>query len=152
MLELPSDEKLYQKFESAIADQGPGSWRLAVFEGSPEGGAYSWCSDCVAASKDLRAFVADYQGRVKVVQFKVGAREEWEGRGHHVSPFKAGFPHLSDLPTAILFYGGLEVARILAPRKDDYLYLTRRVEIYDEQIRNGSWVPPKQASHSPRPV
>jgi hypothetical protein len=150
MLQIPSDEQLYRKFEASIASEGPGSWRLAVFEGSPEAGAYSWCSDCVAASKDLRSFVAGYQGTVKVIQFKVGAEVEWEGEGHHVSPFKAGFPHLSDLPTVILFYGGLEVARMLAPRKEDYEYLSRRAEIYDKQIRNGSWKPPNPTSHSHR--
>ncbi len=119
-----------------------GNWVLAVFEGSPMGEAYSWCSDCVAASEDIRAFMSEYRGFVKVIQFKVGSKKEWEGASAGSSLFKVKFPHLIDLPTAILFHGKLDVARTIAPRKDDLLYLSRRADALEAQIKDGSWNPP----------
>jgi uncharacterized protein DUF953 len=139
---LPA-EQLYRKFESVIKGQRRGSWVLGVFEGSPRSGAYSWCSDCVAASNAVASFFAEYKGEVKLIQFKVGTREEWEGKEHRANPFRANSPFLSDLPTAVLFYGRLDVARVIAPRKDDLLHLCRRASIYEKQIENGSWHPPR---------
>jgi hypothetical protein len=132
---------LYSKFKQTIAN-GDG-WVLAIFEGSPEGSNYSWCTDCVAASGDVRRFLEEYNGPVKVVQFKVGTKEEWEGRDGGPSPFKAGFPHLSDLPSAVLFHGRLDVARMIAPRKDDLDYLSKRAMVYEGQIKDSSWSPPR---------
>ena len=144
MVDVPTDESLYAKFEDSIAGWKGDSWTLAVFEGSPEGDKYSWCDDCVAASGDLRNFLSEHRGKTKVLQFKVGRKDEWEGRDGGPSPFKAKLPHLSDLPTVVLFRGGLEVARMIQPRKDDYTYLSRRVEKYEQQILDGSWKPPAQ--------
>lgn len=143
MAESITQEKLYAKFEDAIRQMKDDKWVLAVFEGSPTGGAYSWCSDCVAASADLRSFISEYRGFVKVIQFKVGSKKEWGGGSDVPSPFKARFPHLVDLPTAILFHGKLDVARTLAPRKDDLLYLTKRADALETQIKDGSWNPPQ---------
>ena len=133
---------LYSKFEDTIRQMKDGNWVLAVFEGSPAGGEYSWCSDCVAASEDIRGFMSAYRGMVKVIQFKVGSKKEWEGNSDGRSPFKDKFPHLVDLPTAILFRGKLDVARTIAPRKDDLLYLSSRAEALEAQIKDGSWNPP----------
>jgi hypothetical protein len=144
MMEKPiTADELYSKFEDAIQGNGDDSWLLVVFEGSPEGGAYSWCSDCVAASGDLANFLSEYRGPVKVVQFKVGTEEEWEGANRIRSPFKAGFPYLSDLPTAVLFHGRQDVARTIAPRRVDLLYLSKRAEVLQGQILDGSWKPPR---------
>jgi Eukaryotic protein of unknown function (DUF953) len=138
-----TQERLYSKFEDTVRQMKDGkSWVLAIFEGSPAEGVYSWCSDCVAASGDLRSFLSGYRGQVKVIQFKVGSKKEWEG-GPDLSPFKAKFPHLVDLPTAILFHGRLDVARTIAPRKDDLLYLSRRADVLETQIKDGSWNPPR---------
>ena len=139
---MTTDLELYIKFQK-FADENPkGSWALAVFEGSPEGGEYSWCNDCVAAKGDLRQFLSEYKGHVKVVQFKVGTKEEWEGRDGEPSPFKGGFPHLVDLPSAVLFHGRMDVARMIAPRREDLEFLARRAEIYEKQVKSGSWHPP----------
>ena len=140
-----SPGQLYQKFDEAVRKGSDQRWVLAVFEGSPTQTEYSWCSDCVAASGDLRSFVTDYRGMVKLVQFKVGSKQEWEGSGDGLNPFKAKFPFLSDLPTAVLFRGKQDVARTIAPRKEDLLYLTRRAEILEGLIKDGSWVPPRLA-------
>jgi hypothetical protein len=142
MAEPVTREKLYAKFENEIRQMDGERWILAVFEGSPAGGAYSWCSDCVAASEDLRSFMSEYRGLVKVIQIKVGSKKEWEGGSNGPSPFKVRFPHLVDLPTAILFRGKIDVARTLAPRKDDLLYLGRRADALDAQVKDGSWNPP----------
>jgi Eukaryotic protein of unknown function (DUF953) len=144
MSDVPSPEQLYRKFEGAVLNQNDGAWTLAVFEGSPQNGAYSWCSDCIAVKEDLRNFIAGYKGGVKVAQFKVGLKEEWEGEGPGHNPFKARPPHLSDLPTAVLFYGGLDVARVSIPRLADLQFLSERAEAYAEQIKNKSWSPPKR--------
>jgi hypothetical protein len=138
-----SSDELYAKFLKALSTNEPEAWMLAVFEGSPAGDAYSWCSDCVAARGDLRSFLEEYTGDVKVFQFKVGTKAEWEGKAPDRSPFKAKFPFLSDLPTAVLFKGKLDVARLIAPRKEDLLYLSRRATTYESQIASDSWNPPK---------
>ena len=142
MEELITQERLYAKFEEAVRQMRDRDWLLAMFEGSPTEEGYSWCSDCVAASEDLRSFMADHRGFVKVVQFKVGSKKEWKGGSDGSSPFKIKFPHLVDLPTAILFHGKLDVARTIAPRKDDLLYLSRRAESLEAQIKDRSWIPP----------
>jgi hypothetical protein len=144
MPEVPNAEQLYRKFESALLNQEEGAWTLAVFEGSPQNGAYSWCSDCIAVKEDLRSFIAGYKGGVKVAQFKVGLKEEWEGENPWVNPFKTKIPFLSDLPTAVLFYGGLDVARVSIPRLSDLKFLSERAEAYAEQIKNKSWSPPRR--------
>jgi Eukaryotic protein of unknown function (DUF953) len=140
----PSTEDLYAKFLKALANNRPGEWVLAVFEGSPSEGVYSWCSDCVAASRDLSSFLREYTGDVKVSQFKVGTKDEWEDNVVSPSPFRVKFPFLSDLPTAILFNGKLDVARFIAPRKEDLQYLSNRATIYENQEASGSWNPPKE--------
>jgi len=142
MGESITQESLYAKFEDAIRHIKDENWVVAVFEGSPTGREYSWCSDCVAASEDIRGFMSEYHGMVKVIQFKVGSEKEWKGISDSRSPFKVKFPHLVDLPTAILFRGKLDVARTIAPRKDDLLYLSKRAEALEAQIRDGSWNPP----------
>jgi Eukaryotic protein of unknown function (DUF953) len=139
-----TQERLYSKFEDTVRQMKDGkSWVLAIFEGSQAEGTYSWCSDCVAASGDLKSFLSEYRGQVKVIQFKVGSKNEWKGSPDLPSPFKAKFPHLVDLPTAILFHGRLDVARTIAPRKDDLLYLSRRADALETQIKDGSWNPPR---------
>ena len=143
MEESITQERLYAKFEDAVRQTMDGNWVLAIFEGSPSGEEYSWCSDCVAASEDLRSFMAESRGFVKVIQFKVGSKKEWEGTSDSPSPFKIKFPHLVDLPTAILFHGKLDVARTIAPRKDDLLYLSKRADALEAQIKDGSWNPPR---------
>jgi len=142
MSKVISPDQLYRKVENTLYKGSDHAWILAVFEGSPTGTEYSWCSDCVAASADLRSFITEYRGIVKVVQFKVGSKREWEGLNGGPSPFKAKFPFLSDLPTAVLFRGRQDVARTIAPRKYDLLYLSRRAEVLEGQIEDGSWVPP----------
>ena len=144
MSKPPSAGDLYAKFLKVLADNKPYAWMLAMFEGSPTEGAYSWCSDCVAASDDLRSFLREYTGGVKVTQFKVGTKDEWEDNTRGPSPFKAKFPFLSDLPTAILFRGKLDAARFIAPRKEDLLYLSNRAATYESQRASGSWSPPKE--------
>ena len=146
MIDSVTTQDLYLKFEDATKKRGREEWALALFEGSSSGMTYSWCSDCVAASGDLRSFLADYKGRVRTVQFKVGTQEEWEGPDGPSNPFKVRFPFLSDLPTAMLFHGRIDVARIVAPRKNDLLYLSERADIFDEQKKDGSWKPPKSTS------
>jgi len=141
----PSAENLYAKFLQALANNKSGDWILAVFEGSPSEGMYSWCSDCVAASRDLNSFLKEYTGQVKVSQFKVGTKNEWKDSVIGPSPFRAKFPFLSDLPTAILFNGELDVARFIAPRKEDLLYLSNRATTYENQKASGSWNPPKES-------
>jgi uncharacterized protein DUF953 len=143
ILDDASSEQLYSKFDKALGTQDGSPWVLAIFEGSPQGPKYSWCSDCIAASGQVRDFLDGYRGMVKVVQFKVGSKLEWEGAGGDLNPFKAKFPHLSDLPTAILFYGRQDVARTIAPKKDDLLYLSHRADELESQIKDGSWLPPR---------
>jgi hypothetical protein len=133
--------QLYLKFDNAVRKGVESAWVLAVFEGSPEGTKYSWCSDCVAASGDLKSFLADYGGIVKLMQFKVGSKREWEADDAR-NPFKTNFPYLSALPTAVLFRGRQDVARTIAPRRDDLLYLVKRAETLESLIKDGSWVPP----------
>jgi len=148
LTELVTSEELYRKFESVIVLGKSDAWTLAVFEGSPSGNQYSWCSDCVAASEDLRAFLKEYHGPVKVFQFKVGSENEWEGENGHEDPFKGRFPYLSDLPTAVLFHGRQDVARTIAPRKADLIYLSQRAEVLEGMIEEGTWKPPARFSGS----
>jgi hypothetical protein len=143
LVDESSLEPLYAKFDRTLGLNGS-PWILGIFEGSPEGDKYSWCSDCIAASGSVRSFLAEYRGIVKVVQFKVGPRNGWEGSDGKHNPFKAKFPHLSDLPTAVLFYGKQDVARTIAPRMDDLVYLSKRADVLQAQIKDGSWVPPSQ--------
>ncbi len=145
MSEAPSADQLYRKFESAVLNKRDGAWTLAVFEGSPQNGEYSWCPDCVAVREDLMSFIAGYKGGVKVHQFKVGLKEEWEEGSQGGNPFKTKRPFLSDLPTAVLFYGGLDVARVSIPRMQDLQFLCQRAEAYVEQINDKAWSPPKWA-------
>jgi hypothetical protein len=49
---------------------------------------------------------------------------------------------LSDLPTAILFFGRIDVIRIIAPQEEDLKAMIARISIYEKQIRNGDWHPP----------
>ncbi len=137
---LPADQ-LYEQFERTLQKSRIGDWLLAVFEGSPSDGAYSWCDDCVAASGDLRTFAASYVGPVKLLQFKVGTKEEWEGGNRSPNAFKSKFPFLSDIPTAILFNGHIDVARFIAPRKQDLEYLCGRAVRYEEQAKSNVWHP-----------
>src|SRR5438094_10293906 len=97
----PSAENLYAKFLKALANNKSGDGILAVFEGSPSEGMYSWCSDCVAASRDLSSFLEEYTGEVQVSQFKGGTKNEWEDNVVGQSPFRVKFTVLSDCPTAI---------------------------------------------------
>lgn len=145
MLETATAAELYKKFEDAIL-MGDGAWVLGVFEGSPTATAYSWCDDCVAASSDLREFLGEHKGRVKVMQFKVGTKMEWEGPDGGHNPFRSKFPFLSDLPTAALFRGRIDTARIIQPKKADLVYLSNRADVFETQVKDGSWKPPK-----PRP-
>jgi hypothetical protein len=144
MNETITAQDLYLKFEEATRKWGGEQWVLAVFEGSPSATASSWCSDCVAAGDDLRSFLAGYKGRVRTVQFKVGTEQEWNGRDGS-NPFKVRFPFLSDLPTAVLFYGRLDVARVVALTKNDLSYLSDRADVFEQQKQDGSWKPPKSA-------
>ena len=87
--------------------------------------------------------MSEYHGFVKVITFKVGSKKEWKGASNGPNPFKTKFPHLVDLPTAILFHGKLDVARTIAPRKGDLLYLSGRAGALEAQIKDGSWNPPR---------
>jgi hypothetical protein len=131
---------LYREFQNSLSSFSPDSWHLAIFEGSPEGGLYSWCPDCVVASTHIREFEKISEGsKVKLVKFKVGSKEEWESKTSGNNPFKADFPHISDVPTAILFLGRLDVCRIIAPQESDLAYMCKRIDRYSEQISSGQW-------------
>src|SRR2546422_11382847 len=90
----PSAENLYAKFLQALANSKSSDWILAVFEGSPSEGMYSWCSDCVAASRDLSSFLEEYTGDVKVDQFKVRTKNECEDNVIGLSAFMEKVPLL----------------------------------------------------------
>jgi hypothetical protein len=145
MSNTPSAKQLHTTFSEALLNFENRTWVLAVFEGSPTDKTYSWCPDCIPAADELRNFSASYQGAVKLLQFKVGTKEEWEGNNQVFNPFRVKFPFLSDLPTAVLFRGRLDVARIIAPRTQDLLYLCERTRTYEEQVKNNSWHPPERA-------
>ncbi len=133
-------QDLYREFQNSLSSYAPKTWHLAVFEGSPEGGLYSWCPDCVVASTHIRRF-EEYskESRVKLLKFKVGSKEEWESKTADKNPFKQGFPFLSDVPTAVLFLGRLDVCRMIAPQESDLIYMCKRIELYEEQIESGQW-------------
>ena len=135
-----SASDLHSQFENEIQSFEQKSWHIAIFEGSPSGNLYSWCPDCVVASTHVSNF-EKYQDKVKLLKFKVGARREWESKTK-LNPFKDKFPHLSDVPTAILFMGKLEVLRVVAPQESDLRYMCERVELYKRQIKEGKWHPP----------
>jgi len=132
---------LYRIFQNALDSFEPGSWHLAVFEGSPEGGLYSWCPDCIVASAHLQRFEKfNENGKAKLLKFKVGSREEWESHASgQKNPFKQNFPILTDIPTAILFLGKLDVFRIIAPQDKDLEYMLQRIKIYRNQIKSEEW-------------
>jgi hypothetical protein len=135
-----SSVDLYKQFRKALGSFEDESWNLALFEGSPAEGLYSWCPDCIVASTHIRHF-EEYQNKIKLLKFKVGTRKEWESQAH-LNPFRRNFPFLSDVPTAILFRGKLDACRIIAPRETDLEFMNRRVETFQEQIASGDWHPP----------
>jgi hypothetical protein len=123
----------------------PNSWNLAIFEGSPENGLYSWCPDCVVASSHIAKFESLQKSskgkKARLYKFHVGSRNEWKS---NENPFRKEFPHLSDLPTAILLRGGIDVLRMIAPREADLEMMVSRIGIYEEQIERGEWHVPKR--------
>jgi len=136
-------QELHLQFLGAYNSFRSGSWRIAVFEGSPEEGLYSWCPDCIVASNHLRRYEKKKQesSNISLSKFKVGTKKEWESKTEP-NPFKKKFPYLSDVPTAILFFGKLDTIRIIAPRESDFELLVERVEVYKEQIESKDWHPP----------
>jgi hypothetical protein len=141
-----SAEDLYDQFQDSLKTFHSDSWRILVFEGSPAGGLYSWCPDCVVMSTYLKKFESSNPNskKVKILKFKVGSRREWESKGK-LNPFKTRFPYLSDVPTAILFFGKLDVMRTIAPRDSDFQYMLERARIYEQQVKSGDWHPPVSA-------
>jgi hypothetical protein len=133
---------LYRQFQDSLLSFRPGSWTLGVFEGSPTDGLYSWCPDCVVASTHLRTFKESVLSpNAKLLNFKVGSRKEWESK-QSLNPFKKNFPFLSDVPTVVLFFGRLDVMRIIAPRVSDLRFMLRRARTYEDQVRSKYWHPP----------
>jgi hypothetical protein len=135
-----SQKQIYDEFLSQLSNFGDDKWYLVLFEGSPTEDAYSWCSDCVYASEGVKSFKSSYGGPVKLLQFKVGSREEWKSPDN---PFKASFPYLTDLPTAMLFRGQVDTMRAIGIQQRDLEYLCERSLEYENQIRSGAWSPPK---------
>jgi hypothetical protein len=136
-------DALHQIFNRAWKDFAPNSWNLAIFEGSPENGLYSWCPDCVVASTHIAKFESLQKSRkgrkARLCKFHVGSRSEWKSEKN---PFRKEFPHLTDLPTAILLYGRIDVLRIIAPREPDLEMMISRIPTFEEQIEKGEWHPP----------
>ncbi len=134
---------LHQIFTKAWKGFAPISWNLAIFEGSPENGLYSWCPDCVVASSHIAKFESLQKSskskKARLYKFHVGSRNEWKSKEN---PFRKEFPHLPDLPTAILFYGSIDVVRIIAPREPDLEMMISRIRTFEEQIEKGEWHPP----------
>jgi hypothetical protein len=131
---------LYKEFRKSLTSFKERNWNLAIFEGSPAEGLYSWCPDCIVASAHIRRF-EEYQDQIQLLKFKVGTRKEWESRSK-LNPFRINFPFVSDVPTAILFMGKLDVCRIIAPREEDLEFMCARAKIFQEQITAGDWNPP----------
>jgi hypothetical protein len=131
---------LYAQFKDSIEHFENGSWRIAIFEGSPEEGLYSWCPDCVVALPHIQSFER-FAPKAKLMRFKVGSKDEWEASSGN-NPFRFNFPYVSDVPTAILFMGKLDVYRVTAPREQDLRAMFERTKIYEDQIRSGDWHPP----------
>jgi hypothetical protein len=136
-----SAASLYRQFKNSYSAFEASKWYLAVFEGSPCEGMYSWCSDCNVAYPEISRFATSRPGNAKFLQFKVGTKEQWESK-ITMNPFRLRHPNISDLPTAILFRGKQDVARIVAPNEGDLRYLCQRAEIYETQIRSRAWHPP----------
>ena len=138
----PTAKDLYRQFQDSLLSFRPGLWTLAVFEGSPTDGLYSWCPDCVVASAHLRTFRENVLSpNAMLLNFKVGSRKEWESK-QGLNPFKKNFPFLSDIPMAVLFFGRLDVMRVIAPRVSDLRFMLKRARIYEEQVRSKYWHPP----------
>jgi Eukaryotic protein of unknown function (DUF953) len=140
---LNSDD-LYQVFIKTWKKLARKIWSLAIFEGSPENGEYSWCPDCVVARSHISNFESKQKrgmSAARFLKFHVGNRKEWESR-KQVNPFRGKFPYLSDLPTAILFYGRTDVLRVIAPQESDLDAMISRIRLYEKQIKNGDWHPP----------
>ncbi len=139
-IDKPTAEDLYREFQKSLSSFDPNSWHLTIFEGSPEGKLYSWCPDCVVASTHIRHF-EEYskESKVKLLKFKVGSKDEWESKVSVKNPFKQSFPYLSDIPTAILFLGKLDVSRMIAPQESDLIYMCKRIDLYKGQIEAGQW-------------
>jgi len=135
-----SRNELYNEFLDQLSRFGVSEWHLILFEGSPTENSYSWCSDCVFALEGVKKFKASYGGPVKFLQFKVGSEEEWSSQDN---PFKARFPNLTDLPTAMLFRGQVDTVRVISVQQKDLLYLCERSQEYENQIKSGAWSPPK---------
>ena len=131
---------LYKQFQKSLTSFKERKWNLAIFEGSPVEGLYSWCPDCIVASAYIRRF-EEYQHQIQLLKFKVGTRNEWESKTR-LNPFRINFPFLSDVPTAILFMGKLDVCRIIAPREEDLEFMCARAKIFQEQISSEDWHPP----------
>jgi Eukaryotic protein of unknown function (DUF953) len=131
---------LHHLFIRTWKDFAPNSWNLAIFEGSPENGLYSWCPDCIVASSHIAKFESLQKSskgaKAKLLKFHVGSRKEWNSKEN---VFRKEFPHLSDLPTSILFYGKIDVFRIIAPQATDLEMMISRIRIYEEQIDKGEW-------------
>jgi len=140
--QLDSDA-LYQIFIKTWKGFAPNSWNLAIFEGSPENGLYSWCPDCVVASSHIAKFESLQKSskgtKARLYKFRVGSRKEWKSKEN---PFRNEFPHLSDLPTAMLFYGKIDVLRIIALQEPDLEMMIARIRTFEEQIEKGEWRPP----------
>ena len=132
--------ELHNQFKEIVSNFKPSSWHLAIFEGSPIEGLYSWCPDCVVASTHVANF-EKYQEKVQLLKFKVGSKREWESKTK-LNPFKAKFPFLSDIPTAILFMGRLDVFRVIAPQETDLRIMCERIDAYNRQIETAQWHPP----------
>lgn len=135
-----SQNRIYNSFLDQLSGFKENEWHLILFEGSPTENAYSWCSDCVFAQEGVKKFKSTYGGPVNFLQFKVGSREEWTSPEN---PFKSKFPHLTDLPSAILFRGQVDTMRAIAVEQRDLLYMCERSLEYENQIRVGAWSPPK---------
>jgi hypothetical protein len=135
-----SASDLYQQFLDVWRGFRSKSWTLVLFEGSPEKGLYSWCPDCNVALIHLRNF-REKNRNAKLLNFKVGSRKEWES---DENPFRKDFPNLEDLPTLVLFFGRMDMMRIVAPREADFEFVASRARIYEEQIKSGDWNPPRR--------
>jgi len=132
-------DQLYNSFLDQLSKFQDNEWHLVLFEGSPTEDSYSWCTDCIYALEGVKKFKSTYGGPVQFLQFKVGSKEEWSTD----SPFKVGFPNLTDLPTAVLFRGQIDTMRVIGVQQKDLLYLCERSLEYERQIQSGAWVPPK---------
>jgi hypothetical protein len=138
-----TSQGLYSQFVDFHKNFKPGTWTIAMFEGSPANGLYSWCPDCIVASTHVRRFEERKLGSqdIKLQNFRVGSRIEWESKSK-LNPFRIRFPFLSDVPTAILFFGKLDVIRIIAPQEIDLVQMMKRTRVYENQIKSQHWRPP----------